>query len=171
MCVSIKRDSKFCHNGEFRAAMVQRGIRWISVAGCVRFFRSEVTPVVYSLASVSLSFHCSVWLQLVARGGRCVTATGVLHMFVKCTNLVDFRLVCNDCSVEKVDHPVFSISPLVIHHELNLNTTSDALAVSILLSSMKVTALRLGRTTFTPRSPLTRGSPCYHQQLLASVWL
>ena len=25
------------------------------------------------------------------------------------------------------------------------------------------TALRLGRTTFTTRTPLTRGSPCYHQ--------
>ena len=30
-------------------------------------------------------------------------------------------------------------------------------------SPMKVTALCLGRTTFTPRTPLTRGSPCYHQ--------
>ena len=40
-----------------------------------------------------------------------------------------------DCSVEKVDHPDFSISPRVIHHELNLHTTSDAIAESILLSS------------------------------------
>ena len=27
MCVSIKHNFKFCHNGEFSAAMVQRGIR------------------------------------------------------------------------------------------------------------------------------------------------
>ena len=37
--------------------------------------------------------------------------------------------------MDKVDHPVFSISPRVIHHELNLYTISDAIAETILLSS------------------------------------
>ena len=115
-----------------------------------------------SFASVLLSVHCSGWLQLVARGGRCVTVPGVLQMFVVWTNLVDFRLAWKQLFREEGGPPnILGISPRVIHHKLNFHTTSDASGESILLSSNEVIELRLERTTFTPQSPLTRGSPCY----------
>ena len=41
----------------------------------------------------------------------------------------------NDSSAKKMDYPVFSISPRVIYHKLNLYTTCDAIAEFILFSS------------------------------------
>ena len=57
-----------------------------------------------------------------------------------------------DCSVEKVDHPDFSISPRVIYHELNLYTTFHGFQNPSCCPPMYVTVLSLGRTTFTTRT-------------------
>ena len=51
--------------------------------------------------------------------------------------LVHLPLLClgNDWSAEKMDYPVFQHSPRTISHKLNLYTTSEAIAESIMFSS------------------------------------
>ena len=68
-----------------------------------------------------------------------------------------------DCSVEKVDHPDFSISPRVIYHELNLYTTFHAITESILLSSNVRDRAESWTHHVHNTDSIMRGSPYYHQ--------
>ena len=181
-------------------------------------------PVVTSFASVSLSFALRGGFSLWRRVAVVQVATGVLQMFVKQTNLADFRhfwrlcsklqrrifssvvstgtaskaktcpgnlehgLTCSangDFGAETRLFPCFSSwlrlfrgeggpprfqhFASMIYHELNLYTTFYQLQSPSCCPPMKVTVLRLERTTFTTRTPLMRGSCTTTKRLLASA--